>query len=90
MAYKFKSTGASKPIPIGDLRYRDAKFPKEKQVARKKAEKMKKVMGEFKGGTLHSGSKTGPVVQSRKQAVAIGLSQIRKALEEKKRPHREY
>lgn len=32
-------------------------------------------MGRFKAGTLRSGSKTGPVVTNRKQAVAIGLSQ---------------
>ncbi len=30
-------------------------------------------------GELHSGSKTGPKVTSRKQAVAIGLSEARKA-----------
>ena len=33
---------------------------------------------EFKRGTLHSGSKKGRKVTSRKQAVAIGLSQERK------------
>jgi len=33
------------------------------------------VMGEFKRGQLHSGSKKGPKVTSRKQAVAIALSQ---------------
>ena len=36
--------------------------------------KMKKVMGEYKEGTLHSG-KGGPVVKSRKQAVAIAMSE---------------
>lgn len=36
---------------------------------------MKTVMDEFKAGKLHSGSKTGPKVKSRKQAIAIGLSQ---------------
>lgn len=36
--------------------------------------KVKKVMKEFKAGTLHSG-KGGPVVKSRKQAVAIALSE---------------
>lgn len=41
--------------------------------------KMKKVMGEFKMGKLHSGSKMGPMVKSRKQAIAIGLSEARKA-----------
>ena len=35
-------------------------------------------MHEFKAGTLHSGSKTGPKVTSRKQAIAIGMSQQRK------------
>ena len=39
----------------------------------KAQKKVSKVMREFKGGTLHSG-KGGPVVKSRKQAVAISLS----------------
>ena len=39
-----------------------------------KKSKVEKVMGEFKGGTLHSGKK-GPVVKSRKQAVAIAMSE---------------
>jgi hypothetical protein len=41
--------------------------------------KVGKTMGEFKAGTLHSGSKTGPAVQSRNQAVAIALNQAKKA-----------
>lgn len=32
-------------------------------------------MKEFKEGELHSGSKKGPKVTSRKQAIAIGLSE---------------
>jgi len=40
-----------------------------------KQAKVKKVMDEWKGGTLHSGSKKGPVVRSQRQAVAIALSQ---------------
>lgn len=43
-----------------------------------KKSKVQKVMGEYKRGTLHSGSKTGPKVKSRKQAVAIALSEARK------------
>jgi hypothetical protein len=35
-------------------------------------------MHEFKHGELHSGSKKGPMVTSRKQAVAIALSEARK------------
>jgi len=47
-----------------------AKVPKTK----KAAAKVGKVMGEYKSGTLHSG-KGGPVVKSRKQAIAISLSE---------------
>lgn len=36
------------------------------------------VMHEFSKGTLHSGSKHGPMVSSRKQAIAIMLSEMRK------------
>jgi hypothetical protein len=35
-------------------------------------------MEEFKAGKLHSGSKAGPEVKSRAQAIAIGLSEERK------------
>ena len=41
--------------------------------------KVGKVMREYKKGELHSGSKKGPVVKNRKQAVAIALSEARKA-----------
>ena len=41
--------------------------------------KVEKVMKEYKEGKLHSGSKTGPAVKSKKQAVAIALSEARKA-----------
>jgi hypothetical protein len=40
---------------------------------------MKATMKEWKAGALHSGSKTGPRVQSRAQAIAIGLSEQRAA-----------
>lgn len=33
------------------------------------------VMSEFKHGDLHSGSKNGPEVKNRKQAIAIGMSE---------------
>jgi hypothetical protein len=36
-------------------------------------------MHEFKIGKLHSGSKKGPQVSNRKQAIAIALSEARKA-----------
>lgn len=43
-----------------------------------KSKKIKKVMEEFKEGKLHSGSKKGPEVRSRKQAIAIALSEARR------------
>jgi len=42
-------------------------------------DKVATVMSEFKAGELHSGAKDGPKVTSRKQAVAIALSEQRKA-----------
>ena len=41
---------------------------------KKQTAKVGKVMHEFKTGTLHSG-KGGPVVKSKKQAIAISLSE---------------
>jgi hypothetical protein len=45
---------------------------------KKSQEKVKKVMHENKEGTLRSG-KSGKKVTSRKQAIAIGLSEARRA-----------
>jgi len=41
----------------------------------KMKKKVRKVMKEYKEGKLHSGSKQGPIVKSRKQAVAIAMSE---------------
>ncbi len=46
--------------------------------------KVKKVMKEYKTGTLHSGKK-GPVVKSKKQAIAIALSEAGKSRGGKKK-----
>lgn len=48
-------------------------------MAAKKTDKVQKVMHEFKTGTLHSGSKKGPVVKSKKQAIAIAMSEAKRA-----------
>jgi hypothetical protein len=47
-------------------------------MARKSKGKIHKVLGEYKRGTLHSGSKRGPKVKSRRQAVAIAMSESRR------------
>lgn len=49
-----------------------------KKKASKGKAKIEKVMHEFKEGALHSGSKKGPEVKNRKQAVAIALDTARR------------
>lgn len=53
--------------------------------SKKGAAKIEKTMHEYGEGDLRSGSKQGPKVTSRKQAVAIALSQGRKAAKGGKR-----
>lgn len=54
-------------------------FPEVKQYAAQKLAddngKIHKVMHEYKEGKLHSGSKKGPRVRKRKQAIAIAMSE---------------
>jgi hypothetical protein len=49
-----------------------------------KQAKVGKVMKEYKAGELHSGSKKGPAVTSRAQAIAIGLSEAGLSKKKKK------
>ncbi|HZW61477.1 MAG TPA: DUF6496 domain-containing protein [Candidatus Babeliales bacterium] len=56
---------------------------KNKKKLKKKKKKIEKVLHEFKEGELHSGSKLGPLVTKPKQAVAIALSEARKAKKKK-------
>ncbi len=61
-------------------------MPRKKPNTKKgKQDKMEKVMSEFKHGKLHSGSKKGPKVKSRMQAVAIGLSESGQSRKKKKK-----
>jgi hypothetical protein len=62
------------------MRYiKDGAEPLAKGGSVKGAAKIAKVMGEFKRGELHSGSKKGPKVTSPKQAKAIAISEARAA-----------
>jgi len=45
----------------------------------KAQKKISKVMTEYGSGKLHSGSKKGPMVTSKKQAIAIALSEAGKS-----------
>jgi hypothetical protein len=56
---------------------RSGKSSKGRRYGKKASDKVEKTMHERKHGTLRSGS--GKKVTSRKQAIAIGLSEARKA-----------
>lgn len=70
-----KQGGSEKELRQGHNDGGKMPYPKGKRAAGK----IEKTMHEFKEGNLHSGSKKGPKVTSRKQAIAISLSQARKA-----------
>jgi len=84
---KFAKSKPSMPFAKGGAINKDKVFvskmekmyPQGATISPKSNSKVKKVMHEWKTGELHSGSKKGPMVKSQKQAIAIALSEARKA-----------
>jgi hypothetical protein len=62
-------------------------MPKLKRSASKSAKRkvMKREMDKFEKHELHSGSKKGPLVKERAQAIAIGLSESGQSRKKKKK-----
>ena len=50
----------------------------KRKYSKKANQKIHKVIREFEEGKLRSGSKKGPVVKNRNQAVAIGISEAKR------------
>ena len=74
-----KKAGAPKAIIEHEVSETKSPIAMKKGGAAKMDMKMGKVMGEYGNRELHSGSKTGPVVENPKQALAIAYSEGRKA-----------
>ncbi len=68
-----------------DKKPKKHKEKEEKHAPKKKDRKISKVMREYQDKELHSGSKKGPVVKKRSQALAIALSEQREADKKKKK-----
>lgn len=78
---KKKAVSAKKKMSKKVFKKDKALFKKANKIKKaniKKESKIKKVMKEFKENKLHSGSKKGPEVKSRKQAIAIALNSARR------------
>lgn len=66
-------------LPLAHKKTEKKEHKKKDHKYSKKAEKkIKKVMHEYGEKKLHSGSKKGPVVEKKSQAIAIAISEARR------------
>jgi hypothetical protein len=72
------SADAGELLPEPCLGFSTRRSAMSEKYSKASQQKVKKVMHERKAGTLRSGS-SGAKVKSRKQAIAIGLSEARRA-----------
>jgi hypothetical protein len=79
-----KNPGERRGVPVAPNTPMITPMKKGGAVPKAGQYKVGKVMGEFKKGELHSGSKNGPEVTNPKQAVAIALSEARNAGKKRK------
>lgn len=68
-----------------EIEHKGKKKPEHKK---KPENKIKKVMEEYSHGELHSGSKKGPIVKNKAQALAIGYSEMKRS-KKKHKKHKE-
>lgn len=74
----FKKESSEDKKLIRSLKKHEKGEKMTKHKKNKGEKKVSKVMREFKGKKLHSGSKKGPLVKKPQQALAIALSEARK------------
>jgi hypothetical protein len=69
---------AEKAMRADEKLHKKIENEEKKEHHSKKHNKIEKVMHEYGEGKLHSGSKYGPTVKNRKQALAIAFSEARR------------
>lgn len=79
-----KKLRGGKKKPVKKAKVKKVVKKSAKKLSRKQEDKVGQVMREFAEKKLHSSSKKGPKVKSRKQALAIALSEAKRGPKRKK------